>query len=183
MEFMCRDCYTMVAWQTAKSGKKYLAERKEWFGDQYFAQRVYWPFHSCTPIPERQAEYAAEQAATAIAREERQAAQVERAARAEALLGAGVTVPSGKTTITGSVVSIKVQDDYYSGGVSLKMLVESDEGWKVWGSVPRALWASSDATVRVGDSVTFTATVEPSADDVLFGFFKRPTKASFLQKT
>ena len=191
-EFMCRDCYTFVAWMTAKSGKKYLAQRKDWFGDEYAAQRTYWPAHRCTPVPERQAEYAAEQAAKAAAREERLAAQAEREARATALIEAGVTVPTGKTTVTGVVVSIKAKETFYtySGEVTLKMLVESDEGYRVWGSVPRSLEGGSDFRdgqyvavrgVEEGDTVTFTATLEPSDSDPLFGFFKRPTKAKILQ--
>lgn len=190
-EFQCRDCYTFVSWQTAKSGKKYLAQRKDWFGSEYSAQRTYWPAHRCTPVPERQAEYAAEQAAKAAAREARLAAKAEREARSQALMEAGVTVPTGRTTVTGVVVSIKAEETFYtySGEVTLKMLVESDEGYRVWGTVPRSLEGGSEYRdgqyvavrgVDEGDTVTFTATLQPSDNDPLFGFFKRPTKARIL---
>lgn len=191
-EFQCRDCYTFVAWRTAKSGKNYLAQRKDWYGGDFGGQRTYWPAHRCTPVPERQAEYAAEQAAKAAAREARLAAKAEREARSAALMEAGVTVPTGRTTVTGVVVSIKAEETYYtySGEVTLKMLVESDEGYRVWGTVPRSLEGGGDYRdgqyvavrgVEEGDTVTFTATLQPSDNDPLFGFFKRPTKASILQ--
>ena len=97
------------------------------------------------------------------------------------------------------------------------MLVRSDDGYKVWGSVPSSLswneieqtdelgddddieslkriheervterngkhyltWSTQRALAK-GDRVTFRANVEPSNDDAKFGFYKRPTKASFL---
>ena len=59
-------------------------------------------------------------------------------------------------------------------GGSLKMLVQHEDGWKVWGSVP------SSIDVDKGSRVRFTATVEQSNDDALFGFFKRPAKAEVL---
>ena len=43
-----------------------------------------------------------------------------------------------------------------------------------WGSVPSSIDVDKDDVVR------FTATVEKSSDDPLFGFFKRPAKAEVL---
>lgn len=83
--------------------------------------------------------------------------------------------PSGRVVITGEVVSVKWRDSDW--GATLKMVVKSDDGYKVWGSVPRDLDIDEgDRDVRV----EFTATVEPSVDDRAFGFFKRPTKARTL---
>jgi hypothetical protein len=72
------------------------------------------------------------------------------------------------------------------------MKVVSDAGWSVWGSVPKALlgsweWVDGDpvttnAPVEIGDRVRFTATIEPSEDDRLFGYFKRPTKAEIIER-
>jgi hypothetical protein len=53
-------------------------------------------------------------------------------------------------------------------------IVIEGEGWKVWGTEPRALYAEK------GDRVRLTATVEASADDPAFGFYSRPTKAEKL---
>lgn len=49
------------------------------------------------------------------------------------------------------------------------MLVADARGFKVWGTVP----ASIDNVEKV-DTVSLIANVEASADDVEFGFFKRP---------
>lgn len=81
-------------------------------------------------------------------------------------------VPTGRIVVTGEVVSTKLQESYYSD--TWKMLVRDDRGFKVWGSIPAAL------DVERGTRVQFTATLEPSADDQFFGFFKRPAKASVL---
>lgn len=89
-----------------------------------------------------------------------------------------VPVVVGKVQITGKVLSTKwVENDF---GGSLKMLVRDDRGFKVWGTVPAALIPNSDVN-PVGQEVIFSATVEASRDDDSFGFFKRPTKASYIQ--
>jgi hypothetical protein len=107
----------------------------------------------------------------------RNAERIERAAQREiddaAKIANGVQCPNGKVTVTGIVVSTKMVDSDW--GTTQKMLVESDEGWKVWGTVPRAL-----DSIERGSRVTFTAQVEASADDQLFGYFKRPNKARIL---
>lgn len=78
-------------------------------------------------------------------------------------------VIEGRGEVSGRVLSTKWQDSDF--GSTLKMLVQDDRGFKVWGSVP------SSIEVERGDVVRFTATVERSQDDEAFGFFKRPTKA------
>jgi hypothetical protein len=87
-----------------------------------------------------------------------------------------IPVPEGRYQITGEVLSTKWVDSDY--GSTLKMLVKVDTlngVYRIFGSVPSAL------TVERGDNVTFTATVERSAKDESFGFFKRPTKATLLE--
>lgn len=81
-------------------------------------------------------------------------------------------VVEGKQRITGAVKSTKVVENDY--GSTLKMLVLDDRGFKVWGTMPRAL------DVSKGDRVAFNANVEASQDDETFGFFKRPTKPEQL---
>jgi hypothetical protein len=117
-------------------------------------------------------------AAAQVAREratKRAAEMVEREATKAALVAAGVKVPDeGRIQVAGKVLSAKwVENDF---GGSVKLLVESDAGWKVWGTAP----SSIAVEVEAGDRVEFMATVEPSSDDPLFGFYKRPTKAQIL---
>ena len=86
---------------------------------------------------------------------------------------AAAPVPTGRQTVTGKVLTRKQVESYY--GNSTKILVQSDAGWKVFGTCPSDL---NDC--EKGDIVTFTATIEPSKDDAKFGFFSRPSKASFV---
>lgn len=108
-----------------------------------------------------------------------------------------IPVLEGKIEITGKVVSKKWQDSGfgpYSG--SLKILILDDRGFKVWGTAPKSInditsyWNEETQTYRIdpmrdvdlGDRVTMTATVTRSDKDETFGFYKRPTKASILEK-
>ena len=68
---------------------------------------------------------------------------------------------------TGKVVSTKIADTHY--GPTLKTLVETDAGYKLWGTVPSKL-----GTPQHDDRVTIEAAVTPSKDDPKFGFFGRP---------
>lgn len=81
--------------------------------------------------------------------------------------------PTGRIDIIGEVLSTKWKSSYY--GDTMKMLVRSSDGYKVWGSVPSSL-----SSVKSGAKVKFTATVEKSKDDESFGFFKRPAKAEVI---
>ena len=81
-----------------------------------------------------------------------------------------------RVEITGRVLTAKWVENQYGG--SLKMLVKDDRGFKVWGSCPSALEGDPD-----GLRVTFTARLERSTDDPKFGFFSRPTKASYIETT
>lgn len=96
--------------------------------------------------------------------------RVEREAATAAVVASGVQVPEGRIVVEGEVLSTKWVDNDY--GSTQKMLVQNEAGWKVWGSVPSSL------DVDKGDRVQFTATVTKSDDDPLFGFFKRPAKAT-----
>ena len=94
-------------------------------------------------------------------------------------------VPTGKITVSGTILSTKMQDTRY--GTTQKMLLKSDQGYKLWGSVPKTLndiqWEGNNgfgAKKLVGMRVSFNATVEPSPKDDKFGFFKRPTKVNVL---
>lgn len=99
-----------------------------------------------------------------------------RVARTEA--AAFTPAPEGRVVVTGEVASTKVVEGDY--GTTYKMLVKSDEGYKVWCSVPSALLETTTLEEAKGRRITFTATLEPSRDDVAFAFGKRPTKGAWL---
>lgn len=83
-------------------------------------------------------------------------------------------VPAGKgIRVRGKVLVTKWKPGYgyYSPDV-LKMLVLDDHGFKLWGTVPAAI-----EDIEKGDYVDLIANIEPSKDDLFFGFFKRPRKA------
>ena len=107
----------------------------------------------------------------AIKRDREQVAvQKQRDAEKAALLASGVRAPEGRVTVTGKILGFKtVESDIF--GDSLKMIVQSVEGWKVYVTAPMG---AGDALV--GESVTFSAQLTPSQDDALFAFGKRPTK-------
>lgn len=84
-------------------------------------------------------------------------------------------VVEGRIEITGEVLSTKWQENDFGGREV--MTVADDRGFLVWGSVPSAI-----SNVERGDRVTFTATVEKSDRDECFGFFKRPSKADFIEE-
>lgn len=89
------------------------------------------------------------------------------------------SVPTGRQTITGTVVSTKTETmpgwtRYDADRTVVKVLVALDNGCKVWGNAPEAVASE----VQKGDRVTFTAAFEVSGRDPLFGFWKRPTKWS-----
>ena len=120
----------------------------------------------------------AKRAAKRIELAEEAAKEAERKAELEAKwaaeLEAAEPVPTGRIDVSGKVLSCKYQESMY--GSTLKMLVKDERGFKLWGTVPSSIYE-----VERGDMVSFTATVEPSKDDDKFGFFKRPSKAVFIE--
>ena len=110
---------------------------------------------------------------TCVEKEENRA-KVEAARKAEA--DARPPLPdcilNGRNRIEGEIVTKKdVNNDY---GVQTKVLVKSDYGWVVWGTLPSAI----DNANR-GDKIAFNALVN-KGDGNGFGFFSRPTKAEIL---
>jgi hypothetical protein len=92
------------------------------------------------------------------------------AARAvEQAAAAPVPVTDARIVIEGEVLSKKVVEGRF--GSVLKMLVKTDAGTKLWGTVPAAI------SPEKGDRVKLVAKVEPSKDDPKFGFFSRPAQA------
>lgn len=140
---------------------------------------------SLTPMQVAVAVCAIEEADDADARwrerKDREAADAERRATMP-------PVPTGAVEITGRIVSARFQESIY--GEMIKCLVETDEGWRVWGTMPKAIdeaMANDEGVAIQFDQladynlrVRFTATVEQSDDDPTFGFFKRPRKAEVI---
>jgi len=98
----------------------------------------------------------------------------ERAARAEKraaeqVAAAPVPVTDARIVIEGEVLSKKVVEGRF--GSTIKMLVKTDAGTKLWGTIPAAIHPEK------GDRVKLVAKVEPSKDDPKFGFFSRPAQA------
>lgn len=109
-------------------------------------------------------------------------------------------VPTGKVAITGTIVSIKeVPNPYAYNSSTLKMVVEDDRGFRVYGTLPSRLqypcprgeggWIVEEdkegnetwfRSPDKGDRCSFNANVEASNNDESFGFYKRPTKVKAL---
>ena len=122
---------------------------------------------------------AAKVAASMAAHEEKEA---KRKAAYQAAIDASkaserpVPVTNDRILITGEVVLTKWK--YTEFGEVLKMIVKSDDGFKVWGSVPRTI--EGDEETLKGKRVKFMARVQVSDKDECFGFYSRPTKAELL---
>lgn len=81
-----------------------------------------------------------------------------------------------RSTFSGEVLGLKDVESYY--GITTKMVFRDDRGFKLFGTVPSALYDNGEPLK--GCRVAFDAAVEVSDDDPTFGFFSRPTKASRL---
>jgi hypothetical protein len=104
--------------------------------------------------------------------------RAERQAQREAERALAADCPEGRIVITGTVLTVKV-DDGGQWGPTTKILLQADAGWKVWGSRPASGGPESKCAER-GDRIEFKATVERSKDDPKFGFYKRPTNGRVL---
>ena len=102
-------------------------------------------------------------------------AELEEAREAKANAPAVPPLVEGRREVTGIVISTKTKESVY--GTQYKMLVEEDDGNRVFGTIPRSIDGEVWGTSRKY-RVTFTAEVTVSIDDENFGFYKRPTKAS-----
>lgn len=116
---------------------------------------------------------------------ERMSTRAERQAQREEERRNAKPCPTGRVIVDGVILSTKWQESQF--GNTLKMLVKTEDGWCVWGTMPNsiALMPSCDGKdltrgADKGDRVRFMAQVSPSNDDPKFGFFKRPTQAEML---
>lgn len=120
-------------------------------------------------VPSRNAGFLAS-AVTAYQRDmEREATR-----RQEKAESAPIPVNGERIRVRGTVLTTREQMGDY--GLTIKMLVKHEDGWKIWGTVPSAIRG-----VNIGDVVEFDAKIEPSRDDATFGFASRPTKAKIIR--
>jgi hypothetical protein len=107
---------------------------------------------------------------------ERQADHDRRAAERAAERESRPEIPSdvldGRVELEGEVVALKAVESVY--GLQTKVLVKSDAGWVVWGTLPSAL-----VEAKHGDRVRFVCRVT-AGDERGFGFFSRPSKPAFV---
>lgn len=154
----------LEAWKTANADLLARAEAVEadWFKSWKYAPNAEQVENLTNAVVEREARKAADEARKATA----------------------TPVPTGKATVTGVVVSWKeaVNRFSYYAETILKVVVEDGRGFRVFGTCPAKLVEAVDGDMDAlkGAMVTFNATLEPSKDDELFGFFKRPTKVALL---
>lgn len=94
---------------------------------------------------------------------------------AEQAAAAPVPRTDDRIAIDGVVLTVKVQESQF--GEVTKMLVKHETGWKVWGTVPSAIYG-----VKAGDRVRFVAGIQVSDRDPKFGFFTRPAKAERFER-
>ena len=108
-----------------------------------------------------------------------------------------------RQVVEGNIVSVKMKETQY--GATNKMLVQLDNGNRVYGSVPKSIneklfgpipgqykyggpfhtvdeerLARMKQTIACGRRVRFLAMVDPSNDDPHFGFFSRPSRAELV---
>lgn len=132
------------------------------------------------------------------------------ASRAERAVEAATAppAPAGRVVVAGEIVSTKIVEGDY--GTAYKILIKTDEGFKVWASLPKAqaeeaadtffeqvqadgysprdfgfsCWFEGTQDGKYtgikGKRIAFTATLEPSVQDASFAFGSRPTKGAWL---
>lgn len=88
---------------------------------------------------------------------------------------------AGRQTVRGTILSSRRESfgEGYRASVTLKALVQTADGAKLWSSIPWAFAEESDGSYAgdaalKGRAIAFTVTVEPSADDPTMAFGKRP---------
>ena len=111
---------------------------------------------------------------------ERVAEQVKRDAEKAAADAERADAPTGRVEITGTVERLTERENDY--GISYKMIIETDEGWRLWVTQPQSLFEIADDDCRTrsiaeGERVAMTVTVKPADDDKKFAFGSRPAKA------
>jgi hypothetical protein len=94
-----------------------------------------------------------------------------------------MTCPEGREVIRGKIISVKHTEKTYTHLAHEehfvdKMTVQDERGFKVYGTAPRCLKGELKGRI-----VSFNCILAQSPGDPLFGFFRNPTKAVFLDPT
>lgn len=107
--------------------------------------------------------------------------------RQEADRKAGLTeLEAGRQVVEGKILTVKDTQNY-RGDWQAKILIQLDNGNRVFGSLPRALEfepgphggeVAIDVQTLRGKRIKLTCTVEPK--ETGFGFYKRPAKAELV---
>jgi len=117
--------------------------------------------------------------------------EIEAQRAAEAAAAEPVPVTKERVVIRGRILTVRDQESDY--GVVTKILVRHDDGYKLWGTMPSGLrghcarvtdtdFVDADKGAKVGDTVEFSAKIQPSPNDPKFGFFSRPTCAKIVAR-
>lgn len=140
-----------------------------WYTVSNVAQDIMWKAFDYT-LTEKQVAYLDAEVAKAT---ERIAAKAEQAAKRAEEKANAQPVPTGRVTITGTVVSRKWYDGDF--GSTCKLLIVGAEGWKVFVTEPKSL------TCAVGDVVELKCSITAAADDVTFGKGKNPSAGRVVE--
>lgn len=109
-------------------------------------------------------------------------------------------VTTGRQVIKGTVMKVTVSaDDFTPNKMIAKVIVDCGNGTRLMGNLPEYMTvvplirsrvpeylrkdgceASTHEVIKKGDVIELTASVNPSKNDELFGFWKRPAKFSIL---
>ena len=124
--------------------------------------------------------FSAKQESFLVSLHERYCTRLKEAREREARIASGSIkpCPAGKMQVAGTILCDRVDETQW--GTTHKMLVETEEGYRLWGSVPAYVYVYG--TPMRGTRLTFTATIEPSEKDPVFGFYKRPSKVEVLYR-
>lgn len=97
----------------------------------------------------------------------------------EDFLAARPDLVAGKQTLEGVISSVKTVHTHFSyhGEVSTKIVLELDNGNRVYGTLPSKISGADK-----GDRIQFNAKLTVSDDDSHFGFYSRPSKAAIIEE-
>lgn len=168
-----------------------LAHLRDYANDSEFMEDM-WDAFAAGRMSPRQAEAAAKAVARSLDRARR---RTESDARAQQAREAGVSAPTGRITVRGTVAACVVQETHhtYAGESTLRMLLEHQDGWSAWMTCPVALQEQVTgkpgetvygqyAIVRrdlVGKEVEVTVTLKAGRDALVVNG-TRPTKPTLL---
>lgn len=91
--------------------------------------------------------------------------------KAEMIANKQVVVGGRNKPVIGKIVSLKFDTDKFNEPIA-KVIIERDNGTKLWGTIPVAVFTAMRVVLNEGDSLVFNANVSKASEDPTFGFFK-----------